>query len=82
MSYNVGEPGTFQNAQKVLKIVSSFVAEYSTSQWLYPGYSRRVAVDLRQQGCDVIHLQHCSQYAPIIHAHNPRAKIVLHLHAE
>jgi glycosyltransferase involved in cell wall biosynthesis len=54
----------------------------STSQWLYPGYGRRVAVDLQQQGCDVIHLQHCSQYAPIIHAHNPRAKIVLHLHAE
>jgi glycosyltransferase involved in cell wall biosynthesis len=54
----------------------------STSQWLYPDYGRRVAVDLQQQGCDVIHLQHCSQYAPIIHAHNPRAKIVLHLHAE
>ena len=54
----------------------------STSQWLYPNYGRRVAVDLEQQGCDVIHLQHCSQYAPIIRAHNPRAKLVLHLHAE
>jgi glycosyltransferase involved in cell wall biosynthesis len=54
----------------------------SASQWLYPSYGRRVAVDLQQQGCDVIHLQHCSQYAPIIHAHNPRAKLVLHLHAE
>jgi glycosyltransferase involved in cell wall biosynthesis len=54
----------------------------STSQWLYPSYGRSVAMDLQQQGCDVIHLQHCSQYAPIIRAHNPRAKIVLHLHAE
>jgi glycosyltransferase involved in cell wall biosynthesis len=54
----------------------------STSQWLYPNYGRWVAVDLQQQGCDVIHLQHCSQYAPIIRAHNPRAKLVLHLHAE
>jgi glycosyltransferase involved in cell wall biosynthesis len=54
----------------------------STSQWLYPSYGRRVAEDLQKQGCDVIHLQHCSQYAPIIQAHNPRAKIVLHLHAE
>lgn len=54
----------------------------STSQWLYPSYGRRVALDLQQQKCDVIHLQHCSQYAPIIHACNPQAKIVLHLHAE
>ena len=30
----------------------------------------------------MIHLQHCSQYAPLIRALNPKAKIVLHLHAE
>ncbi len=54
----------------------------STSKWLFPSYGRKVARDLKQQGCDVIHLQHCSQYAPIIRAANPDAKIVLHLHAE
>jgi glycosyltransferase involved in cell wall biosynthesis len=54
----------------------------STSRWLYPGYGLRVALDLKKQQCDVIHLQHCSQYAPVIRAHNPLAKIVLHLHAE
>jgi hypothetical protein len=31
-------------------------------------------MDLQPPGCDVIHLQHCSQYAPIIRAHNPHAK--------
>jgi glycosyltransferase involved in cell wall biosynthesis len=41
-----------------------------------------VADDLREQNCDVIHLQHCSQYAPFIRALNPTAKIVLHLHCE
>jgi hypothetical protein len=41
-----------------------------------------VAEDLSKQSCDVIHLQHCSQYAPVIRALNPKAKIVLHLHAE
>jgi glycosyltransferase involved in cell wall biosynthesis len=54
----------------------------STSSWLFPDYGRQVAVDLRHEGCDVIHIQNCSQYAPIIRALNPKAKIVLHLHAE
>ena len=54
----------------------------STSKWLFPSYGRMVARDLKKQRCDVIHLQHCSQYAPIIRAANPDARIVLHLHAE
>jgi glycosyltransferase involved in cell wall biosynthesis len=54
----------------------------STSSWLFPDYGRQVAFDLQHQGCDVIHLQHCSQYAPIIRALNPKAKIVLHLRTE
>lgn len=54
----------------------------SSSSWLYQGFGRQVARDLQQQACDVIHLQHCSQYAPNIRALNPSAKIVLHLHAE
>ena len=58
------------------------VTPISTSSWLFPDYGRQVAVDLQHEGCDVIHLQHCSQYAPIIRTLNPKAKIVLHLHAE
>jgi glycosyltransferase involved in cell wall biosynthesis len=58
------------------------VTPMSTSSWLFPDYGRQVAVDLQHEGCDVIHLQHCSQYAPIIRSLNPNAKMVLHLHAE
>jgi glycosyltransferase involved in cell wall biosynthesis len=58
------------------------VTPISTSSWLFPDYGRQVAVDLQHEGCDVIHLQHCSQYAPVIRTLNPKAKIVLHLHAE
>ena len=57
-------------------------APISTSPWLFPDYGRQVAADLKRQGCDVIHLQHCSQYAPVIRALNPYSKIVLHLHSE
>jgi glycosyltransferase involved in cell wall biosynthesis len=58
------------------------ITPISTSSWLFPDYGRQVAVDLQREGCDIIHLQHCSQYAPIIRTLNPKAKIVLHLHAE
>ena len=54
----------------------------STSDLLFPSFGRQVAEDLEREQCDVIHVQHCSQYVPIIRAFNPRAKIVLHIHAE
>ena len=57
-------------------------SQISTSKWTFPDYGRQVALDLAQENCDVIHLQHCSQYLPVIRAHNPGAKIVLHLHSE
>src|ERR1700761_5074184 len=70
---------------KLHKFVSKSVpgaTPISSSELLFPDYGRSVAEDLRQQACDVIHLQHCSQYAPLIRELNPNAKIVLHLHAE
>jgi glycosyltransferase involved in cell wall biosynthesis len=54
----------------------------SSSRWSYPAFGRHVATDLQRQPFDVIHVQHCSQYVPIIRALNPNSKIVLHLHAE
>jgi glycosyltransferase involved in cell wall biosynthesis len=54
----------------------------STSPLLYPNYGLQVARDLSKEKFDVIHIQHSSQYIPIIRKLNPEAKIVLHLHAE
>ena len=54
----------------------------SSSKWLYRAFGRQVAEDLRLRACDVIHVQHCSQYLPVIRAFNPNARIVLQLHAE
>jgi glycosyltransferase involved in cell wall biosynthesis len=70
------------NAQNKYDKVFHRFTPISTSSLLFPDYGRQVAFDLKHEGCDVIHLQHCSQYAPIIRALNPKAKIVLHLHAE
>jgi glycosyltransferase involved in cell wall biosynthesis len=54
----------------------------SVSRWQFPDLMRQIAQDLAQQNCDIIHVQHASQFLPILRAHNPTAKIVLHLHAE
>lgn len=54
----------------------------STWSLLYPDYGRRVAIELSREQWDVIHIQHCSQFAPLIRKYNPRSKIVLQLHAE
>jgi glycosyltransferase involved in cell wall biosynthesis len=54
----------------------------SSSAWLFRAWGRHVAEELRRQACDVIQVQHCSQYLPVIRALNPSANIVLQLHAE
>jgi glycosyltransferase involved in cell wall biosynthesis len=54
----------------------------SSSEWLFRTFGQQVAEDLRSQDCDVIHIQHCSQYLQPIRSLNHSAKIVLHLHAE
>jgi glycosyltransferase involved in cell wall biosynthesis len=55
---------------------------FSTSPWFYPGYGRRVAKDLRSRHCDIIQMQHSSQYSRPIGLRNPDARIVLQIQAE
>jgi glycosyltransferase involved in cell wall biosynthesis len=50
------------------------------SGWYYWGHALRIAGDIRAQQCDIVHIINLSQFAPIIRALNPKAKIVLHMH--
>jgi glycosyltransferase involved in cell wall biosynthesis len=68
--------------RKFLSGLVQLSSPISSSSILYPSFGRQVAMDLAREQCDVIHLQHCAQYVPIIRAFNPKAKIVLHIHAE
>jgi glycosyltransferase involved in cell wall biosynthesis len=54
----------------------------STSPLYFPNYGAKVAQELSKEHFDVIHIQHSGQFAPVIRKFNPKAKIVLHLHAE
>jgi glycosyltransferase involved in cell wall biosynthesis len=71
----------FRTRQRLLGIVR-FSEPISTSSLLFPSFGRQVAQDLAKEQCDVIHVQHCSQYLPAIRALNPKSKIVLHIHTE
>jgi glycosyltransferase involved in cell wall biosynthesis len=46
------------------------------------GYILWVAMHLRRQKCDVVHIHQFSQYVPIVRFFNPGAKIVLHMNCE
>jgi glycosyltransferase involved in cell wall biosynthesis len=70
------------HARKKYSRLAPGAAPLSTSSLLHPSFARQVAIDLQSQACDVIHIQHCSQCVPVIREYNPKAKIVLHLHAE
>ena len=62
------------------KFLSSF--RYLNSRLYYLPYALRVAIDLRQQQCDIVHIHNFSQFIPTIRAFNPNIKIVLHMHNE
>ena len=68
------------SAKLVSKLSKSF--RYLNSQLYYLPYALRVALDLRQQQCDIVHIHNFSQFIPTIRAFNPQIKIVLHMHCE
>lgn len=55
---------------------------YFASTLFYFGYILQVALDLRKQQCNIIHIHNFSQFVPIIRTFNPKAKIILHMHCE
>jgi glycosyltransferase involved in cell wall biosynthesis len=47
-----------------------------------PAYALQIARDIKKRQPDIIHIFNFSQYAPIISAFTPHAKIVLHMQCE
>ncbi|PSP24613.1 MAG: glycosyltransferase family 1 protein [Cyanobacteria bacterium SW_4_48_29] len=53
-----------------------------SSSFYYLGYILQIAIDLRKQQCDLVHVLNFSQFVPIIRAFNPNIKIVLNMRCE
>ena len=55
---------------------------YFASSFYHLTYILKVARDLREEKCDIVHIHNFSQFVPIIRAFNPEIKIILHMHCE
>ncbi|MFH1845253.1 MAG: glycosyltransferase family 4 protein, partial [bacterium] len=55
----------------------AFAASYYNLEYIL-----LVALHLRKQGCDIVHVHNFSQFVPVIRALNPKCKIVLHMHCQ
>lgn len=72
----------------LLKLLSKFPRLFGlksapgTSDFHYPGYTLQIAIELRKQKYDIVHLHNFSQFVPLIRAINPKIKIALHMHCE
>ena len=53
-----------------------------TTNLYYLGYILNIALRLRKEQCDIVHIHNFSQFVPILKAFNPKSKIVLHMHCE
>ena len=72
-------------AQRLLPRLAKWKAPqrgYFLSRLYYGGYASRVARDLAARGCDIVHIHNFSQFVPAIRAHNPGAKIVMHMNCD
>jgi glycosyltransferase involved in cell wall biosynthesis len=74
--------GRFFNGISKLWANLSLKNSYFASIFYGFSYAVRVAIDLRRQKCDVVHIPNFSQFVPIIRAFNPNIKIILHMHCE
>jgi glycosyltransferase involved in cell wall biosynthesis len=53
---------------------------FRLSAFYYAHYAREVARDIRERGCDLVHLHTISNFIRPIRRANPNARIVLHMH--
>jgi glycosyltransferase involved in cell wall biosynthesis len=55
---------------------------FFASRLNYLLYGLKIALDLRKQTCDIVHIHNLLQLIPIIKSLNPSVKISLHMHCE
>jgi len=68
-------------SQLTRKMLGIRRAAFSSDLW-YPWYALRVALDLRRQGCEIVHVYNYPQFGALIKWVNPRLRVVLNMHGE
>ena len=74
---------------KIISKITGFLARFQKKErpvhasiLYYLDYILQVALDLRKEKCDFIHIHNFTQFVSVVRAFNPNAKIVLHMNCE
>jgi glycosyltransferase involved in cell wall biosynthesis len=78
----VGLDNRILSVRELLGLDRSAVCPPASKAWYYLSYALQVALDIRREGCDIVHIHQCSQFASIIRKFNPKTRIVLHMNCE
>jgi glycosyltransferase involved in cell wall biosynthesis len=54
---------------------------FSTDFW-YTAYALKIALDMRKQRCDIVHIYNYPQFARILKWVNPKLRVVLNMHGD
>jgi len=71
-----------QQLEKVIAPVKNKNLPVFASELNYLDYALPLALDLRREKYDVIHVHNFTQFIPVIRRFNPTAKVVLHMNGE
>jgi len=71
-----------ENLDRVIAPVKNKDIPIFASQLYYLDYILPIALSLRRQQVDLVHIHNFTQFVPIVRMINPRIKIVLHMHGE
>lgn len=77
----VGKIRGLRTAHRVLGALSTSLP-YHASQFNHIEYARAVALDVKRNGADIVHLHNYSQFAPVIRKIAPAPRIVVHMHCK
>jgi glycosyltransferase involved in cell wall biosynthesis len=77
----------FSRYQKIIRLIDRVYRRnalqpiFNSPLW-YRQFIAEVTADPALQDCDIVHIMNLSQFAPIIRARVPKARIVLHMHCQ
>jgi glycosyltransferase involved in cell wall biosynthesis len=75
------DAGFLKHFRFILGILGVNGPLFKSDLW-YAGYCLKVALDLRRQACDIVHVHYYPQFATLIKRLNPGLRVILHMHGE
>jgi glycosyltransferase involved in cell wall biosynthesis len=77
-------PERIDSALNLLRVLDNRLLRpdrpFRLSSLYYARYASKVARDIRERGCDAVHIHSVPNFIPVVRKLNPKARIALHMH--